>query len=264
MSKLSRLIVVVALAILAASVVSRFATSNSHAEFIGNLSASVGPGFEIQLKTADGTVVTSVAAGTYGIHVNDSADNHNFHLEGTGVSMATGVESIEEADWTVDFVDGYYTYHCDRHPSLTATFAAGNAPALPPPAPPPPTPTPIPVPAVTSTPTPVIAVPAVKTTAARLAGTLSVILSPKGVLTVTKSGKAVRKLPTGTYRLVVVDRSKKSDLSLRRIGGTATLLTGRTFTGKKKLDLDLTGGQWKLYSAANEGGVFAFFKVTKS
>jgi plastocyanin len=269
LSKLSRIIVVAALAVLAASVVSRFTTSNSHAEFIGNLTASVGPGFEIQLKTADGALVSSVAAGTYAIHVNDSASNHNFHLEGTGVSMATGIDAIEEVDWTVDFTDGYYTYHCDRHPSLTATFAAGNAQpiAVPTPvAPPAPAPVPIPVPPVASAPSaPTITLPpVVKTTTSRPAGTLTVTLSAKGALTVTKSGKAVRKLVKGTYNVVVFDKSKKRDLTLRRIGGATKLLTGRSFTGKKKLSIDLTGGQWKLYSAVNEQGVFAFFKVTKS
>ena len=262
MSKLSRIIVVVALAILAASVVSRFTTSNSHAEFIGNLGASVGPGFEILLKTGDGTVVSSVAAGTYGIHVNDSATNHNFHLEGAGVDMATAIETISEVDWTVDFGDGYYTYRCDMHSSLSATFAAGNAPAIPPPAPAAP-PILIPVPPVSSAPsTPKIALPPV--VKSNLAGTLKVTLSAKDALTVTKSGKVVSKLITGTYNVVVSDKSSKRDLTLRKIGGGTTLLTGRGFTGTKTVSIDLGSGQWKIYSATNEQGVFSFFKVTKS
>lgn len=262
MSKLSRIIVVVALAILAASVVSRFTTSNSHAEFIGNLSASVGPGFEILLKTGDGTVVSSVAAGTYGIHVNDSATNHNFHLEGAGVNMATGITDIQEVDWTVDFGDGYYTYHCDMHPSLSASFAAGNAPAIPPPPPPAP-PILIPVPPVSSAPsTPKIALPPVAKSS--LAGTLKVTLGAKDALAVTKSGKAVTKLTTGTYHVVVSDSSSKRDLSLRRIGGGTTLLTSKSFTGTKTVSIDLGSGQWKIYSAANEQGIFSFFRVTKS
>ena len=197
MSKLSRIIVVVALAVLAASVVSRFATTNSHADFVANLNASVGPGFEILLKTGDGTVVSSVAAGTCGIHVNDTATNHNFHIEGAGVNMATGVETISEVDWTVDFGNGYYTYHCDMHPSLSATFAAGSAPAPSPPAPPAPV-TLIPVPPVATAPTtPAIAVPAVAKSS--VTGTLKVSLSAKDALTVTKSGKALassRRAPT--------------------------------------------------------------------
>ncbi len=262
LSKLSRIIVVVALAILAASVVSRFTTSNSHADFIANLNASVGPGFEILLKTGEGTVVSSVAAGTYGLHVNDSATNHNFHLEGAGVNMATGIETISEVDWTVDFGDGYYTYHCDMHPSLSATFSSGNAPALPPPAPAAPVAL-IPVPSVTSAPsTPSIALPSVARSS--VAGTLKVTLGANDALTVTKSGKKLAKLSSGTYNVVVSDKSAKRDLTLRRIGGGTTLLTSKSFTGTKTVSIDLTSGQWKIYSAANEGGIFSFFNVTKT
>ena len=80
--------------------------------------------------------------------MNDNASNHNFHLEGLGVNMATGIVDIQVADWTVDLGDGYYTYHCDMHPSLSATFAVGTRAArcrLPAPAPAPVV-TPIPVP----------------------------------------------------------------------------------------------------------------------
>ncbi len=271
MSKLTRLIVILALALLAASIVSRFGTSNSQAEFIGNLGASVGPGFEIQLKLGDGTVVSSLGTGTYGIHVNDNATNHNFHLEGQGVSMATGISDIQVVDWTVDFVDGYYTYHCDMHTNLSATFAVGNAPALPAPAPvPAPAPaTPIPVPPVVVPPVaaPPVAVPAVatsKTGASSAAGTVNVTLGSNNKLIVTKSGKPVTKLARGTYKLVISDKSAKRDVSVRRIGGTNDLLTGKGFTGTKTVSIELTPGQWKLFSAANEQGIFSFFVVTKS
>jgi hypothetical protein len=264
MSKLSRLIVIVALAVLAASVVSRFGTSNSQAEFLGNLGASVGPGFEIQLKLGDGTVVNSLAAGSYGIHVNDNATEHNFHLEGQGVSLATGVESIQEVDWTVDFVDGYYTYHCDRHTGLSATFAVGNAPALPAPAP-------APAPATSLIAVPPVAAPAstpvvvpTKSVRSSAAATLKVALGANDKLIVTKNGKSVTKLSRGTYNLVISDKSAKQDVSLRRIGGSNSLLTGKSFMGTKTVRIDLSPGQWKLFSAANEGGIFSFFVVTKS
>src|SRR3954452_16039568 len=196
LSRLSRAIVVVAIALIAATVVSRFGTSNSHADFLGNLGASVGPGFEIQLKLADGTVVRQLAAGTYGIHVNDNATEHNFHLEGTGVNVATGVETTSEVDWTVDLGDGYYTYHCDRHTSLSATFAVGTAQPLAAPAP---APTPIPVPTVASTPAPIV-VPSVKSS---VSSTIKVALAANDKRTVTLGGKALKRLPAGTYTIVV-------------------------------------------------------------
>jgi len=259
LSKLTRAIVLVALALLAATVVSRFGTSNSRADFLGNLGASVGPGFEIQLKLADGTVVNRLAAGTYALHVNDNATEHNFHLEGAGVNLATGVETTSEVDWTVDFGDGYYTYHCDRHTGLTATFASGNAAPLPVPAPAP-APTFIPVPTVVSTP---IAVQSTKTASSSASSTIKVALAANDKLTVTLGGKALKKLPAGSYTVVVSDRSAKRDVTLRRIGGSGTLLSPKAFTGTKRLDVDLSAGQWKLYSAANEQGVFSFFTVTK-
>jgi plastocyanin len=266
LSRATRLIVLLTFAILAASLVSRFATTNSHADFIANLTASVGPGFEIQLKTVDGALVTQVPAGTYGIHVNDNATNHNFHLEGAGVSMATGVPDIQVVDWTVDLGDGYYTYHCDMHPSLSATFAVGNAQPLPAPAPAPaPAVTPIPVPPVvstsTSSPAPTsIPVPAVVKPS--VAATIKVTLSANGKLTVTKGGTPVKSLDEGTYRLVVTDRSAKQDVALRRPGGAKTSLTAKAFKGTKNVTLDLYGGTWKLFSAGNEAGVFSLIKVT--
>jgi hypothetical protein len=269
MSKPARLIVLLAFVVLAASVVARFGTSSSRADFLGNLGASVGPGFEIQLKLGDGTVVSSLGTGTYAIHVNDNATNHNFHLEGQGVNVATGIGEIVEADWTVDFADGYYTYHCDQHTNLSATFAVGNAPPLPAPAP-----APVAAPATSIAVPPVAAaapssssvpvVVATKTAKSPAAGTLKVMLGADNKLVVTRNGKAVTKLGRGTYSFVVSDKSGKQDVSVRRIGGSNSLLTGKGFTGTKTVRIDLSPGQWKLFSAANEQGIFAFFTVTKS
>jgi hypothetical protein len=259
LSKTARIVVVLTFAVLAASVVSRFATTNSHADFIANLTASVGPGFEIQLKTGDGTLVSQVAAGTYGIHVNDNASNHNFHLEGTGVNMATGIADIQVVDWTVDFGDGYYTYHCDMHPSLTATFAVGNAQPLPAPVPAPapaPAVTQIPVPAVIPSSSPTsIPIPAVVKTS--VAGTIKVTLSARDKLTVTKGGKAVKTLDEGTYRFVVTDGSPRQDVTLQRPGGSKTALTAKAYRGTRSVNVDLYGGTWKLSSA----GLVALIRV---
>ena len=40
--------------------------------------------------------------------------------------------------------------------------------------------------------------------------------------------------------------------------------TAKAFVGTRQSAVDLTKGQWKLFSAANEAGVFSFFNVTKS
>jgi hypothetical protein len=105
---------------------------------------------------------------------------------------------------------------------------------------------------------------ATKTAKSPAAGTLKVMLGADNKLVVTRNGKAVTKLGRGTYSFVVSDKSGKQDVSVRRIGGSNSLLTGKGFTGTKTVRIDLSPGQWKLFSAANEQGIFAFFTVTKS
>ena len=81
------------------------------------LTASVGPGFEISLTGADGADVTTLAAGTYTIEVDDQSDIHNFHLTGTGVDESTEVGDVGTATWEVTFEPGTYEYVCDPHAS---------------------------------------------------------------------------------------------------------------------------------------------------
>jgi plastocyanin len=81
------------------------------------LSASVGPGFEISLTGADGSDVTTLAAGTYTIDVDDQSDAHNFHLTGTGVDETTDVGGTGTDTWTVTLEAGSYHFQCDPHSS---------------------------------------------------------------------------------------------------------------------------------------------------
>jgi plastocyanin len=81
------------------------------------LEASVGPGFEISLKDSDGQDVTSVAAGTYTITVDDQSDIHNFHLTGTDVDKMTEVGGTGKEIWTVTLKAGSYHFQCDPHSS---------------------------------------------------------------------------------------------------------------------------------------------------
>lgn len=79
------------------------------------LQASVGPGFEISLKDSNGQDVTSVAAGTYTITVNDQSDAHDFHLTGEGVDETTDVGGTGMETWTVTLKAGSYHFQCDPH-----------------------------------------------------------------------------------------------------------------------------------------------------
>jgi hypothetical protein len=257
--------VVLALLVLAASVVARFATTNAHADVIAVLQGSVGPDFVISLKNPDGSLVGHLDGGPYEIQVNDQATNHNFHLEGPGVSMATDIGGTGAADWMVTLGDGLFTYHCDQHLGLLGNFAVGAATLPPPPAPP------------VIAPAPVISVPPVSTSSSSsssasvkrapvmsgVGGTIKATLAGKKI-TLTLNGKALTKATVGSYRLVVKDGSKSLDLSLLQTrGGSDELpLTGTSFTGTKTVTVDLLAGQWKVYSAAGQG-VFSFFTVTK-
>jgi hypothetical protein len=252
--------VLAAVAILAATVVARFATTNAHADVLAVLQGNVGPDFAISLKNPDGSVVSHLDAGPYEIQVADQATNHNYHLEGPGVSMATGIPDVQSADWMVSLGDGLYTYHCDQHLSLSANFAVGSASLPPPPAPvsivlsPAPLPAPIPS---TATKAPVVAA------ANSVGGTVRAALAGTK-LTLTLNGKPLASLAAGTYKLVAVDTSKTLDLSLAQTRGGVSEqpLTTTKFTGSKKLTVDLRAGRWKVYSAAGKT-VAASFTVTK-
>jgi hypothetical protein len=260
--------VVLALLVLAASVVARFATTNARADVIAVLQGSVGPDFVISLKNPDGSIVGHLDGGPYEIQVNDQASNHNYHLEGPGVSMATGIPDIQTADWMVNFTDGVYAYHCDMHAGLTASFAVGTATI----APPPPAPAPAvfaPAPAVLSVPpvsissksssSSVKAAPVVSS----VGGTVKATLTGTKI-TLTLNGKPLTNAAAGTYKLVVTDRSKSLDLSLVQTKGgiNEQPLTSITFTGTKTVTVDLLAGRWKVYSTAGKG-VFANFTVTQ-
>jgi hypothetical protein len=254
--RLRLLPVLAAVAILAATVVARFATTNAHADVLAVLQGNVGPDFAISLKNPDGSVVSHLDAGPYEIQVADQATNHNYHLEGPGVSMATGIPDVQSADWMVTLGDGVYTYHCDQHLSLSANFAVGSASLAPPPAPVSVLPSPAPLPSSspsTSPKTPVAAA------ASSVGGTLRAALAGTK-LTLTLNGKPLTKVAAGTYKVVVVDTSKTLGLTLAHVGAPQQPLTTNLFSGTKTVTVDLAAGRWTVYSA---NGLSKPFTVTK-
>lgn len=104
------------------------------------LNATVGPGFTIFVRHADGRNVTQLDAGEYRIVVDDRSSEHNFHLSGAGVNMATEVETVGIVTWDVTFADAQvYRFVCDPHAlTMRGSFNVGNVPPPPPPPPPPP------------------------------------------------------------------------------------------------------------------------------
>jgi len=218
----------------------------------------------ISLKNPDDSLVGHLDGGPYEIQVNDQATNHNYHLEGPGVSMATDIGGTGAADWMVTLGDGLFSYHCDQHLGLLGNFAVGAATLPPPPAP------------VILAPAPAISVPAVSTSpgsssssakstpgVTTVGGTVKATLTGKQI-TLTLNGKPLKKTAAGTYKLLVKDGSRSLDLSLVQTrGGSDELpLTGTSFTGTKTVTVDLLAGRWKVYSVAGQG-VVSFFTVTK-
>jgi plastocyanin len=149
------------------------------------LHARVGPGFTISLTNDGGTRVTKLDPGTYEIEVEDESEEHNFHLSGPGVNRATEIGETGKVTWTVTFTDGTYRYVCDPHSgTMNGSFTVGNVTT------PPPT-TPSGSKPVTSK------------------SKLQLTSGPGFTITLkTTAGKAVKSMRTGTYTVVVRDRSR--------------------------------------------------------
>ena len=81
-----------------------------------DLVGSVGPGFEIMLKT-DGKAVAELPAGTYTLAVTDEAATHDFALQapdGT-ITQITDVAFTGTRSTTVTLTPGVWTYLCQPH-----------------------------------------------------------------------------------------------------------------------------------------------------
>jgi hypothetical protein len=187
------------------------------------LSGTVGPAFSIALRDANGVKVTHLDPGAYTITINDQSDLHNFHLKGPGVDEHTSVEGIGKTTWNVTFVDGLYTYNCDAHPNLKGSFRVGNAP--PPPA--------------------------------RLNGRVG----PKKTISLKNvSGRIVKVIPKGTYKIVVKDATKTDNFHLK--GPGVNKRTTVKFKGTKSWTLKLGEGSYTYRSDAHPK-LRRSFKVVK-
>ena len=76
---------------------------------------TVGPGFTITIKRANGNVVRRIGHGTHTFVIRDRGSIHNFHLLGPGVNKKTGVPFTGRRKWTVTLSAGTYRYRCDPH-----------------------------------------------------------------------------------------------------------------------------------------------------
>lgn len=82
------------------------------------LHGTVGPGFTITLKTAQGKLVRKLKPGTYTIRVRDLSPIHDFHLFGPAVNKKTSVQNTGSVTWRVRLQHGTYRYRCDPHRTI--------------------------------------------------------------------------------------------------------------------------------------------------
>ena len=168
-----------------------------------DLVGTVGPGFTITLRDAQGQVVTRLDPGLHRITVEDRSEFHNFHLFGPGgVNQATEVDFVGTVVWDVTLVEGVYEYVCDPHDSdMNGRLIVGN-PAVEPPPPPAPAPR-------------------------RLVATVG----PRNTITLTLNGRRVTALAAGAYVITVRDRSRRHNFHLTGPGinrKTSVAKTGNT------------------------------------
>jgi plastocyanin len=76
------------------------------------------------------------------------------------------------------------------------------------------------------------------------------------------SGKAVKKLKAGTYKVVIHDDSAIHNYELDGPHGTSWKFTSVTFKGTKTFTLKLVAGKYKAYCAPHESVMFQHFTVS--
>jgi CHRD domain len=102
------------------------------------LVGTVGPGFSISLKGADGAPVTHLDPGTYQLLVHDLSDEHDFHLfgpAGSNLDATTGPDLtfVGDKTFTITVKDGMtVSYVCDAHAVMHGAFTVGTVAATPP------------------------------------------------------------------------------------------------------------------------------------
>ena len=100
------------------------------------LTGASGRASRSRSKNADGTGVRHLDPGSYDIAVTDDSIEHNFHLIGPGVDMATDVEA-RRPSLDRDVHRRQLHVPLRRAPTqMKGSFTVGNVPPLPPPPPP--------------------------------------------------------------------------------------------------------------------------------
>jgi hypothetical protein len=120
----SRLVVLVAVLVAAAGLVSVGVAAIVNSTSLPKLKGTIGPGYTISLKDARGRAVKMLRHGKYTLVVSDKANIHNFTLNGPGIKnkMITGTGFVGPKTVTVTLKTGKYRYYCTVHPFVSGTF----------------------------------------------------------------------------------------------------------------------------------------------
>ena len=111
-----RLLAVAFTAALVAVGISTGAMATSTA--VPKLRGTIGPGYTISLKNAQGKKVKSLTHGKYTFIVSDKSNIHNFRIKGPGLNkQITTLSAKGSKTVTVTLKKGMYTYQCDPHAS---------------------------------------------------------------------------------------------------------------------------------------------------
>jgi plastocyanin len=91
---------------------------------VPKLHGTIGPGFTISLKNAQGMKVTTLKHGKYAFTVGDKASIHNFTVNGPGIKnkTITGTSFVGTKTVTLTLKTGKYRFYCTVHPTVTGTF----------------------------------------------------------------------------------------------------------------------------------------------
>jgi hypothetical protein len=118
----SRLVTLASAGALVAVGIATEATATSMA--VPKLRGTIGPGYTISLKNANGKKVTTLKHGKYTFVVGDKSSIHNFTLNGPGAKnkTITGTSFVGTKTVTLTLKTGKYRFYCTVHPTITGTF----------------------------------------------------------------------------------------------------------------------------------------------
>jgi plastocyanin len=194
----------------AACLVAAGPTAADNVQLVG----SVGPGFAISVKDSGGAAVSHLDPGTYTLLVHDLSEEHNFHLSGPGVDVATDIPFVGDQTFTITVGNGTYNYVCDAHATrMHGLFTAGTTP-----------------PPTTTTPTPA-------------AKPLTLRVGPGRTLA------APTRLTAGRYAITARDTSASDNLHLK--GAGIDRKTGVAFKGVVHWTVTMKAGSYRLSSDAH-------------